>query len=212
MVTLHDLQLNDTGKESVLYDKGYHRLVAVTDGSRILFKQEVNGVTTGEVSMDEDTLKKAIDAMQYENKRNQAIEIQEAGNSRTKEEQEAFMLELTRKYDSDGSQGLILGDSFFLTPSKQKGREMDGSFNYHYTAFIPEKEKVVVITFRMLGGDSYGDRVFTYRSYYRYGENRDYYGKRGGIKLDGKYGEALEKVLELMKTEQEPGFNPQKFN
>lgn len=211
MVVFEDLQLQDTGKESVLYDKGRHRLVAVTDGSRVLFKQELNGVTTGEVSMDEETLQKAIVAMQFENKRNKAIEIQEAGKSRTKEEQEAFMLELTRKYDSDGSQGLILGDVLFMTPPTGKGRDQDGSFNYHYMAFVPEKEKVVVITFRILGGDAYGDRVFTYTSYYRYGENRDYFSKRGFIKRNGKYGEVLEKVLELVKENKEPLFNAQRI-
>lgn len=204
--TLHDLQLHDTGKESVLYDSGNHRLSALTDGSRILFKQEVSGITIGEVSMNEKELQKAIDAMQYEKKSNKAMEIQEAGNSRTKEEQDAFLMELVKKYDKDGSQVLILGDTYFLAPPTKKGRDLDDSFNYHYMAFIPEKEKVVVITFRVLGGDSYGDRVFSYSSYYRYGELSDYYNKRGGIKVNGKYGEALEKVVELVKEDKEPGF------
>ena len=211
MAIFDDLRLQDKGKESVLYEDKNLRLLAITDGARILFQQEINGVMTGELSMSESDLQKAIHALQYEKKRNQAIEIQEAGNSRTKEEQEAFILELTKKYDSDGSQGVILGDVIFLTPPTQKGRDLDGSFNHHYMAFIPEKEKVVAITFRVLGGDSYGDRVFTAMSYYRYGDNMDYYNKRGSIKPNGKYGEVLEKVLELVKSEKEPSFNTRNF-
>lgn len=212
MAILDDLRLQDKGKESVLHEDGNLRLVAITDGARILFRQEIKGITTGELSLSENDLQKAIHALQYEKKRNKAIEIHEAGNSRTEEEQDAFLLELVKKYDSDGSQKVTqLGDTYFLSPPTQKGRDMDNSFNYHYMAFIPEKERVVVITFRILGGDAYGDRVFSYISYYRYGEDVDYYNKRGGIKPNGKYGEVLEKTLEMVKTDKEPGFNARKF-
>lgn len=212
MAVFDDLKLQNEGKESVLYEDDNLRLSAVTDGTRIMLKQSVNGVMTGEVSMSEGDLQKAIDALQVEKKRNKAIEIREAGNSRTKEEQDALLMELVRKYDGDATQNVTrLGDTYFLSPPVQAGRDSDNSFNYHYMAFIPEKERVVAITFRILGGDSYGDRVFSYVSYYRYGEAYDYFNRRGGIKPDSKYGEVLEKVLEFVKKEKEPGFNARKY-
>lgn len=196
-------------EEKVLSDNGMNRLVATVDSGRIELKQETNGKVTGEISLSQDELQSAIAFMERSRKRSDSFAASKANQERTREEQDAFILDIAKSYGSDTERWTKLSDFHVVEP--MNGRDEDNSFHYHYHAFIPEVDKVIVLTFRLLGGDSYGDRIFTSRSYYRYGEHASYTHKTGGITPKGKFAGVLTEIVERFKVEKEPGFDPKKI-
>lgn len=188
-------------KKKVMYDNGTNRIVANTDGSIIQLKQEMNGEVIGEISLNENDLNVALHLLQSVKRE----VIKKIAMDTPMDEKTAYLQELMENYGSLTEEVLEVSDVYFIKPTN--GRDKDGSFTYAYHAFVQEDERLVALTFKIMGGDIYGDRIRFSRSFYRYGEPLEYYTSHKPIDLKGKYGIILHKVLDLVQSEKEPNFN-----